>query len=78
MALKPTQTEKLLQGNYTFSHSGFSMMLTRLKTMYAASPSDEMIVRTTAELNTFIEKFKCIMKRDYDALQLLLREENVC
>ena len=78
MALKPAQTEKLLRGDYAFSHLGFSMLFTRLRTIYAAAPSDETILNSTAELNVFLEKFKGIMKKDYDILIHLFREENVC
>jgi len=78
MILTPAQTEALLCGDYSFSHLGFSMMLTRLKTIYAASPSEETLEKSTAELNVFLNKFKGIMKKDYDVLLHLFREENPC
>jgi len=59
------QTEKLLQGNQSFSQLGFSMMLTRLKTLYFKDPSQSTLQKSTDEINTFLDKFTAIMSNDY-------------
>ena len=64
MKLTPQQAEKLLRGNHTFSQLGFSMMLTRLKGMYANDPSQEVLQSAAGEMNAFISKFEKIMAKD--------------
>ena len=71
MTVTTRQTEKLLQGNYKFSQLGFSMMLTRLKVMYAEDPSPEVLQNSTREINTFIDKFKLIMENDCQVISEL-------
>jgi hypothetical protein len=61
----PEQTVKLLQGDHIFSQLGFSMMLTRLKVLYAENPSDEVLQKAMDEINAFLAKFKPIMGPDY-------------
>lgn len=65
MTLTPLQTERLLIEDYRFTQLGFSMLLTRLKTFYAKNPSEESLHTAMVEINTFIHKFKGIMKNDY-------------
>lgn len=65
MKISPQQTEKLLKGNYTFSQLGFSMMITRLKGVYAKDPSQTTLNSCVKEINTFLEKFQPIMGNDY-------------
>ena len=64
MIITPTQAERLLLEDYSFSQLGFSMMLTRLKGVYAGDPSQEVLENAAKEINTFIGKFKGIMKND--------------
>lgn len=71
MKVTPQQTEKLLQGNHTFSQLGFSMMLTRLKGMYAKDPSAAVLKTAMNEINTFIDKFKVIMANDFAIISKL-------
>ena len=59
------QAEKLLRGNQSFSQLGFSMLLTRLKTLYAKEPSQSVLQKCTDEINLFLDKFKGIMSNDY-------------
>ena len=59
------QTEKLLKGNQTFSQFGFSMLLTRLKTLYAKDPSAATLQFCMGEINTFLAKFAAIMSADF-------------
>ena len=64
MQITPSQTEKLLKGNYMFSLWSFSMLLTRLKSVYAKDPSFTTVENVTKELNIFIEKFDKVMAAD--------------
>jgi len=65
MTVTLKQTEKLLKGNQAFSQLGFSMMITRLKTMYAKDPSPPMLQYCMDEVNLFLKKFSTIMGADY-------------
>ncbi len=59
------QARNILQGNQAFSQLGFSMLLTRLKGMYAKDPSQCTLQTCTNEINAFLEKFKAIMAQDF-------------
>ena len=65
MKVTVQQTEKLLNGNHTFSQLGFSMMLTRLKSQYVKDPSITTLQDCTSEINKFLNKFAAIMNADY-------------
>jgi len=71
MKVTPQQAEKLLKGNYTFTLWSFSMLLTRLKSVYAKDPSSITIQNVTKELNIFIEKFSKVMASDYAVISKL-------
>jgi hypothetical protein len=71
MKVTPEQTEKLLNANLAFSQLGFSMMLTRLKTRYAKSPSPSTLEDCTVEINKFLDKFQTIMGADYAVITKL-------
>ena len=71
MKVTPQQTEKLLKGNQTFSQLGLSMMLTRLKTLYAKDPSQTTIQICVDEINAFLVKFSMIMGQDYEIIAKL-------
>jgi len=58
------QTEKLLKGNYRFSQLGFSMLITRLKGLYAANPTQAALQSSMDEINVFLGKFKGVMQAD--------------
>ncbi|MCL2499670.1 MAG: hypothetical protein FWE90_04945 [Defluviitaleaceae bacterium] len=64
MHVTHSQTERLLRENHTFSQLGFSMLLTRLKGLYAKDDSTEALHTATTEINLFLDKFKGIMKND--------------
>jgi hypothetical protein len=64
MSITPLQTKKLLLEDHSFSQLGFSMLLTRLKGLYAQDPSEESLHNSMNEINTFLGKFKGIMKND--------------
>ncbi|MCL2219353.1 MAG: hypothetical protein FWC23_03925 [Chitinispirillia bacterium] len=71
MQLSPEQTEKLLQGNYAFSLWSLSMLITRLKGVYANTQTPEALDTCTGELNAFINKFRKIMGHDYTLIEKL-------
>jgi len=62
---------KLLKGNYTFSLWSMSMLITRLKGVYASDSSDMSLEKCTGEMNAFVNKFRAIMGNDYTVLQKL-------
>ena len=68
MKINTQQTEKILKGNQTFSQLGFSMMITRLKTLYSNDPSPATVNDCTSQINAFLEKFQGIMGADYTAI----------
>ena len=65
MKITPQLTEKILRGNQSFSQFGFSMLITRLKKLYAKDPSESTLQACTSEINKFLDKFKMIMADDY-------------
>ncbi|MDR0306154.1 MAG: hypothetical protein LBI42_04860 [Chitinispirillales bacterium] len=71
MNITPQQTEKLLKGNYIFSLWSFSMMITKLKNIYAKDPTPTTLHNSTKELNAFIEKFNKVMGADYSIISKL-------
>jgi hypothetical protein len=71
MQLSQEQMVKLLKGNYTFSLWSMSMLLTRLKGVYASDSSPACLEKCTGEMNAFVKKFKAVMGNDYALLQKL-------
>ena len=69
MTVTAQQMEKLLQGEYVFTQWAFSMLLTRLKTAYAASPGQANLEKCVGEINTFLEKYQAIMAQDFAVIQ---------
>ena len=65
------QAEKLLKGHQKFSQLGFSMMLTRHRSLYAKSPSPSTVQNCASEINVFLEKFKALMGQDYSIISNL-------
>ena len=59
------QTETLLKGHQSFSQLGFSMMVTRLRTVYSKDSSQSTVEKGMNEINMFLEKFGTIMGDDY-------------
>jgi CheY-like chemotaxis protein len=62
------QTEKLLAGSYKFAQLGFSMMLMRMKTLYAKYPTQATLQTFAEEITSYIEKFKLLMAADYEII----------
>ena len=65
MKITTQQAEKLLKSNQALSQLGASMLVTRLRTVYANDPSYAVLVKSTNEINAFLEKFGSIMEADY-------------
>jgi len=65
------QAEKLLKGDYSFESLSFSMMLMRMKILYAEDSSPANLQRYTQEISTYLEKFKSNMGADISILQKL-------
>ena len=65
------QAEKILKGNQTFSQFGFSMLVTRLKTVYLNDPSPVTVKNCADEINGFLNKYYRIMDSDYEIISKL-------
>jgi len=62
------QTEKILTGDTKFSQLAFSMLITRMKTLYAKYPTKETLQTFAEEITGFIEKSKVLMAADYETI----------
>ena len=64
------QTEKLLNlsGSIKFSQIGFSMLLTRMKTLYNKYKSKETLQTFAEEITAYIQKSKILMAADYEII----------
>jgi hypothetical protein len=71
MELSQEQMAKLLKGNYAFSLWSMSMLVTRLKGVYAGDSSQTALMKCTEEMNAFVNKFSNIMAKDKELLQKL-------
>ena len=71
MTITLEQARKLLTSDLSFTQLGFSMMLTRLKALYAKDSSQSTLQNCTSEINEFLGKFKVIMSVDYAAISKL-------
>lgn len=71
MNLTSTQAKKVLAGSQTFSQLGFSMLITRLKGVYAKDPSPAVLENCTSEMNAFLKKFEAIMAKDFAVIAKL-------
>jgi len=66
------QTEKLFsEKNLNFSSLGFSMLVTNLKAFHARSPSMYTLEDCTAAINSFLDRFKVNMVKDYEIITKL-------
>ena len=64
MTITLQQTEKILKGQHKFSQLGFSMLVTRLKTLYAKMPTPSTLAQCAGEINTFLGKYHTVMAAD--------------
>ena len=63
------QMEKMLRGQYIFKQVSFSMLLTRLKTEYAAAPTQANLEHCANEINSYLKKYRIIMSSDFAVIQ---------
>ena len=68
LTLSQDQVKKVLTygKQMQISQLGLSLIITRLKGMYAEQPLE--IAKYTADLNNFFAKYAIIMQKDYDYL----------
>ena len=71
MQVNIQQTQKLVNGNQSFTQLGFNMMLTRLRSMYRKDPSTDTLQLCMNEVNVFMDKFAVIMGSDYELITKL-------
>ena len=71
MNVTPDQVKMILTGNQMFSQLGFSMLITRLKRVYAVNPTLEGLQGCTDEVNAFLAKYGPIMSKDYAIISKL-------
>jgi len=71
MQITTKQAEKILNGNYTFSQLGLSMMMLRLKRLFNENPTAEVLQKCTNEINMFLKKYEKIMAMDYAIMSRL-------
>ncbi|MCL1812438.1 MAG: response regulator [Treponema sp.] len=62
------QTEKILTTDTKFSQLAFSMLVTRMKTLYAKYHTKETLQTFAEEITGFIEKSKVLMAADYETI----------
>ena len=65
MNITAEQAEIILTGSHKFSQLGLSMMITRLKSIYAKDASQEVLQKCTEEINEFLRKYSSILTADY-------------
>ena len=65
MNITLAQTQKLLTGNHSFSQFGFSLLVTRLKGIYAKDQSAAKLQSCLDEINAFLGKYSAIMTEDF-------------
>jgi len=71
MNITSLQAEKILKGNHAFKQLGFSMLITRLKGLYAKDPSQATMQTCITEINAFLGKFNTIMGEDFNTIRAL-------
>ena len=71
MNLSESQVIKLLTDPPKLSQLGFSMLIARLATLYSRNPSPDILRQCTAEINSFLDKFRSIMTSDLSIVSRL-------
>jgi hypothetical protein len=65
MQITNEQTERILTNDFAFTQLGFSMMVTRLRSIYSKNPSQANLQNCAKEINAFLSKFQSIMEKDF-------------
>jgi len=71
MNVTAMQTLKILTGNQKYSQLGLSMMITRLKSIYAKDSSQAVLQNCMDEINLFLQKYGAILSADYSVISKL-------
>ena len=71
MSITSEQAKKVLLGNYVFSQLGFSLMITRLKGVYAKDQTPTTLDQCVDEINAFLDKYQMIMANDFAVISKL-------
>ena len=71
MTVTAMQTQMILTGNQKYSQLGLSMMITRLKSIYAKDSSQAVLQSCTEEINLFLQKYGAILSADYSIISKL-------
>ena len=71
MQVTTNQAKKVMDGDYTFSQLGFSLLLARLKFLYEKETTAASLKKCTDEINNFLEKYQMIMANDYAVISKL-------
>ena len=68
MVVSDEQVKNVLEGTTErkFTQFGFSLLITRLMWTYKNNSTDAVLKECTKEINTFLAKYKPIMKNDYE------------
>lgn len=64
MNITAEQLELVLNGDYSFSQLGFSMLVTRVKGMYYEDPTPSTLESCTREINAFLGRYSNVMQSD--------------
>lgn len=64
MQITSVQAQKILTGNQKFSMLGFSMLVTRMKSVYSKNSSQATLQSCVDEFNAFLNKYASIMPAD--------------
>ena len=68
MVVSDAQVKNVLEGSVErkFSQFGFSLLITRLTWTYKNNSTASVLQECTKEINSFLSKYKTIMKNDYE------------
>ena len=71
MNVTSRQLEKILKSDVKFSQFPFSMLVTRIKSLYAKDASQAVLQSGVDEINTFLKKYEAIMGADFAVIEKL-------
>jgi len=63
------QARKIVEGNYRFMMVSFSLLVSRLKRVYAKEPTDFILMDCMRDLNYFLDKYGDLMSEDIRTVQ---------
>ena len=63
------QTRRIVEGDYRFTMVSFSLLVTRLKKLYAKEPTQFTLMECQRDLNYFLDKYGTLMPGDTRTIQ---------